>query len=120
LDCRSFADNVFDPVNDALLNQALFSACGEVVGQLEQQVVGLIVANTSDIPSLTFGTFEATNDAELRELGCVIDEPAVYPPEATERYYGRFGTEADRCLWDARFETSGEVRQIDGDFYGWR
>lgn len=120
LDCQGFADSVFDPVNDALLNQALYGACSEVIVELEDQIVGLIVANTSDIPNLTFGTFEAANDAQLRELGCVIDEPLVYPPEADERYYGRLGTEADRCLWDARFETSGEVRQIDGDFYGWR
>jgi hypothetical protein len=120
IDCRGFANSVFDPQTDALLNQALLGACGEVLGELERQVVSLIVSNNTAIPNLTFGTFEAADEAALRELGCPIAEPSPYPPNATERYYGRIGLANDRCLWDARFETNNEVRQIDADFYGTR
>ncbi len=119
-DCREIADGLFDPATEALLNGLLFQSCGETLGAMEDMLVELIVANSQEIPNLTFGTFEATSDADFARLGCPIDEPTPYPQGVTRRRYDAIGTEQARCGWDARLETSGELRQIDADFYGGR
>lgn len=124
IDCRGLADSVFDPAGpdlDPVLNAALYGACGEVLDALEDQVIGWAVSgNTNDLSNLTFGTHEIQQDADLATLGCPLSEPEMYSSTEEGRYFSYMGTEDDRCLWDTRLDTSGETRNIDGDFYSIR
>lgn len=109
IDCRQLADDVFDPVQDALLNSVLLGACQETVSELADGVTELFVGQSTPLTNLTF----AANR-------CPLEEPVAYEEDDQVRYYERLGAEDPRCLWDAQLAVDQEVRVIDADFYGAR
>ena len=109
IDCQQLADDVFDPVQDAVLNQILEGACDETVAELSAQVTELFVGQSTPLTNLTF----AANR-------CPLEEPEAYDQDDQVRYYQRLGAEDPRCLWDAQLAVGQEVRGIDADFFGAR
>jgi hypothetical protein len=109
IDCEQLADDVFDPIQDALLNQILLGACDETVSELSSSVTELFVGQSTPLTDLTFAA-----------SACPLEEPAEYGVDDQVRYYERVGAEDPRCIWDAQLVAGQEVRAIDSDFYGAR
>ncbi len=109
IDCQQLADDVFDPVQDALLNQILLGACNETVSELASSVTDLFVGQSTPLTNLTFA---ATN--------CPLEEPEVYGDDDQVRYFERVGAEDPRCIWNAELVAGQEIRRIESDFYGAR